>query len=274
MRTTALALAIACGMGCGAAWAQDGRTLAVARADVAAVKSIPVPAMAVVKKTELEGGLIVEDMKLGEGYEVKPGAAVVAHYQCTTKADPTKVLDSSFARGEPGAFALAAALPGWEKGVPEMKVGGIRRLTVPAAMTKDAKPGNPKLPTDSDLVFVVQLVDVLRVEDVKVGEGELTAGPRCVAITAYTITDKDGKVVEKHDARDPYILMPDEYRAMSLGLEGMRVGGKRKIHVPAALNEANPKFDSTRPVNVPVTIEVELLNVKNVPPAKENDEGC
>jgi FKBP-type peptidyl-prolyl cis-trans isomerase len=273
MRTTALALAIACGLVCGAASGQS--VLAVANcAEPAALKRIPVPAMSVVKRMELEGGLIVEDMKIGEGDVVKAGGAVVAHYHATSRADPATVLDSSFNRGEPAGVALVGVFPGWERGIPGMRVGGVRRLTVPAAMAKGAKLAGSEIPANSDLVFVVQLVDVLRVEDVKVGNGDLTAGPRCVAITAYTITDKDGKVIEKHDARDPYIWMPDEYRPMALGLEGMKIGGKRRIQVPAALNQANPKFDSTRPEKVQVTIEVELLNVKNVPPAKENDDGC
>jgi FKBP-type peptidyl-prolyl cis-trans isomerase len=273
MKTTALALVIGCGMACRAAWGQD--VLAVARAEPAASKSIPVPAMAVLRRTELEGGLIVEDMKLGEGYEVKTGGAVVAHYHGTLKAEPTKVFDSSFTRGEPAAVRLAGAFPGWQSGIPGMRVGGIRRLTVPAAMARGAKLFGAAIPADSDLVFVIELVDALRVEDVKVGEAELTAGPRCVAITAYSITDKDGKVVEKHDARNPYIWVADEYRAMALGLEGMKVGGKRRVYVPAALNEANPKFESTRPEKVPVTIEVELLNLKNVPPAPAaTDDGC
>jgi FKBP-type peptidyl-prolyl cis-trans isomerase len=272
MRTTALAVVIACGTVCGDAWAQA--VLAVANCAEPAACKIPVPAMVALNKTELESGLIVEDLKLGEGDQVKPGGAIVAHYQYALKADPTKVLDSSFARGEPGAFPLAAALPGWQNGVPGMKVGGIRRLTVPAALAKGARIAGSDVPANSDLVFVVQLVDVLRVEDLKVGDGEATAGPRCVAITAYTITDQDGNVIEKRDDHDPYIWMPEEYRPMALGLEGMKIGGKRRIHVPAALNQANPEFDSTRPEKVPVTIEVELLNVKNVPPAKENDDGC
>lgn len=274
MRTTTMTLVM--GIACGAACGQDGPTLAAAtvavRTEHAASKGISVPVLTVLKRTELEGGLIVEEMKIGTGYEVRAGGAVVAHYHGSVKADPSKVFDSSFARGEPGAFALSGAFPGWESGIQGMKIGGVRRLTVPAAMAKGAKLPGSEIPADSDLVFVIQVEDVLRVEDVKVGAGDLTAGPRCVAITAYTITDANGKVIEKH--RDPYIWFPGEYKPIALGIEGMKVGGKRRIHVPAAFNEANPQFDSARPQNVPVVIEVELLDLKNVPLETPSQDGC
>ena len=76
-----------------------------AAAQPAAPKGLEVPSLPIVKKTELEGGLIIEDMKIGEGYEVKEGGAVVAHYHGTLK-DGGKTFDSSFERGEPIAFPL------------------------------------------------------------------------------------------------------------------------------------------------------------------------
>jgi FKBP-type peptidyl-prolyl cis-trans isomerase len=235
--------------------------------------SIPVPDMPVLKRTVLDGGLIVEDMKLGGGYEAGAGGAVVAHYHGVLKSNPSVVFDSSYNRGEPLGLPLARSIPGWQKGVPGMKVGGIRRLIVPAAMAYGEKSPSAEVPANSDLVFTIELVDVLRVEDVKVGEGEETAASECVAITAYTITDRDGMVVEKHDAGNPYIWVPGEYQAMALGLEGMKRGGKRRIMVPAAFNQSSARFAPSRPANEPVTIEVELLNMKNIPPAAKAD-GC
>ena len=228
-------------------------------------KGIPVPNMPVVKTTELDGDLITEDMKIGDGYEVKPGGIVVAHYHGTLQADPTVVFDSSFERGESLGFPLAGVIPGWQKGVPGMKVGGIRRLTIPAALAYGERSPSPLVPPNSDLVFVIQLVDVMQIEELQVGEGE-PAKARFVALTAYTITDQNGNVIEKHDASDPYIWVRGEYQAMALGLEGMKRGGKRKITVPAALNRTDSRFGKARPENVPVTIEVELLNLRNVPP--------
>jgi peptidylprolyl isomerase len=89
--------------------------------------------MPIVKKTELADGIIAEDMKIGEGFEIPEGGAVVCHYHGTLK-EGGKKFDSSYERGEPIAFPLSGVIPGWQKGVPGMKVGGIRKLTIPSAM--------------------------------------------------------------------------------------------------------------------------------------------
>jgi FKBP-type peptidyl-prolyl cis-trans isomerase len=123
---------------------------AAAPAAPAAPKPLPVPTGEVVKKSELEGGLIVEDLKIGDGYEVKTGGAVVAHYHGTLKANPDKVFDSSFSRGEPVAFPLNGVIEGWGKGVPGMKVGGIRKLTIPAKMAYGERGAGNDIPPNSD----------------------------------------------------------------------------------------------------------------------------
>ncbi len=228
-----------------------------------APKGIPVPDMPVVKKTELEGGLIIEDMKIGDGYEVKPGGAVVAHYHGTLK-DGGKVFDSSFDRGEPIAFPLTGVIEGWQKGVPGMKVGGVRRLTIPAKMGYGERGAGADIPPNSDLVFVIQLVDALQVTDTKEGAGE-PASNQCVAVTNYTIKDKDGKEIEKSAPGVPYIWLPGEYEAIQFGVEGMKVGGKRTLTVPKEMNVTSPQAGSNRPNDVPVTIELELVGLRNLP---------
>jgi len=224
--------------------------------------AIPVPDMPIVKKTELPGGLIVEDMKIGEGYEVKAHGAVVAHYHGTLKADG-KEFDSSFRRGEPIAFPLDGVVKGWQEGVPGMKVGGIRRLTIPAAMGYGERGAGNDIPPNADLVFVIQLVDALQIEDVKVGEGE-EASVQCVPVTTYKITGADGKEIEKTD-KAPYVWLPGEYEPIQFGVAGMKVGGKRKLVVPKEMNQTPPQLGSSRPQNVPVTIEMELVALRNLP---------
>src|SRR5262249_39505516 len=105
---------------------------------------VSVPDGPVVQKSEIEG-ILLEDLKIGDGYEVKPGGAVVANYHGWLK-DGGKVFDStfdpSFKHPEPAGFSLTGVIDGWKKGVPGMKVGGIRRLTIPAALAYGAR-GNP-----------------------------------------------------------------------------------------------------------------------------------
>lgn len=231
-----------------------------------APKGIPVPDMPVIKKTELEGGLIAEDMKIGEGYEVKPGGTVVAHYHGTLKNGGME-FDSSFKRGEPIAFPLGNVIQGWQKGVPGMKVGGVRRLTVPAAMGYGPS-GTPdgSIPPNADLVFVIEIVDALQIEDIKVGEGEPASGEnRYIAVTAHIMKDKDGKELEKFDAAKPYIWFPGELKGLELGMDGMKVGGKRRILIPKELNSVPAQPGSARPQDAALTMEIELVAVRNLP---------
>lgn len=240
-----------------------------------APKPIPVPDMPVVSTNTLDGGLIVEDMKIGEGAEAVEGGMVVALYHGTLKADG-KEFDSAFNRGEPIAFPLNGVIQGWQKGVPGMKVGGIRRLTVPAALGYGEAGSPPQIPANSDLVFVIQLVDTVSVQDVTVGTGE-AAGEMCVGIAALTIKDASGTVLSKSEADKPFILIPNDIQAimgadrmgrpMRGALAGMKVGGKRTVRVPkdfAVGNLAAGGSTLTVPQGQDIVVDIELLGVRNL----------
>lgn len=100
------------------------------------------------------------DLVEGTGEEVKSGASVVAHYTGAIAADGT-IFQSSLDRGEPIPFSLNGVIQGWTQGVPGMKVGGKRRLLIPAEL---AYGGNPPagsgIPANADLVFDIELTAV------------------------------------------------------------------------------------------------------------------
>jgi FKBP-type peptidyl-prolyl cis-trans isomerase len=228
--------------------------------------AVPVPdGLPVIKKIELEDGLIAEELKIGDGYEVKPGGAVVAHYHGTLK-EGGKVFDSSFQRGDPAMFPLNQVIPGWQKGVPGMKIGGIRRLLIPAKLGYGERGAGQDIPPNADLVFIIQLVDALQVTDDKIGDGE-EVGSQPVCVTAYTMKDADGKEIGSATKDKPYIWIPNEMMGVSVGLEGMKVGGKRTIKVPAKMNQTDPRIAGSRPQQIPITVQVELLAVRNLAPA-------
>ena len=106
-------------------------------------------------------GLKYEEVKIGTGVLAKAGKAVKVHYTGTL-ADGTK-FDSSRDRGEPIAFPLGAGqvIPGWDEGIAGMKVGGKRKLTIPAnlAYGENPPPGAP-IPPGATLLFDVELMDV------------------------------------------------------------------------------------------------------------------
>lgn len=102
--------------------------------------------------------LRIIDIQEGTGEAVPEGGSVVAHYTGALASDGT-IFQSSKDTGEPVPFSLSGVIEGWTKGVPGMKVGGIRRLLIPAAM---AYGGNPPqgsgIPANADLVFDIELV--------------------------------------------------------------------------------------------------------------------
>lgn len=106
--------------------------------------------------TELE---IVEVLK-GNGPEAKSGKMVTVHY--TGKLTNGTKFDSSLDRNKPFTFQLGVGqvIPGWEKGVAGMKVGGKRKLTIPSKDGYGERGAPPVIPPNSTLVFDVELLDV------------------------------------------------------------------------------------------------------------------
>lgn len=97
------------------------------------------------------------DLKVGDGAEVKVGDTIKAHYKGTI-AQTGQKFDSSYDRGEPIDISLGSVIPGWQQAIPGMKVGGKRRLVIPANLAYGDKAAGP-IPANSDLVFEVEVLD-------------------------------------------------------------------------------------------------------------------
>ena len=103
--------------------------------------------------------LQVVDLKMGEGDVVAEGATVTAHYTGALAKDGT-IFESSKDSGQPATFPLAQVIEGWQKGVPGMKVGGIRRLIIPAALGYGEMGSPPTIGPNEPLVFDIELVSI------------------------------------------------------------------------------------------------------------------
>src|SRR5690348_8961460 len=100
--------------------------------------------------------LKIDDIKTGNGPEVKSGDTVLMHYVGHLE-DGTK-FDSSYDRKEPFEVKIGAGyvIKGWDMGVPGMKVGGKRKLTIPPDLGYGKYGVDPVIPGSATLVFEVE----------------------------------------------------------------------------------------------------------------------
>ena len=104
--------------------------------------------------------LEILDTVVGEGDEVQPGATITAHYTGALCKNGV-IFQSSHDMGRPITFPLNGVIQGWQDGVPGMKVGGTRRLLIPAAQAYGSASPSPSIPANSDLVFDIELVEIV-----------------------------------------------------------------------------------------------------------------
>ena len=104
--------------------------------------------------------LVKQDLVEGTGAEVTPGSTITAKYigiSCSTG----KTFDAStFASGQPAKFPLTNVIPGWQVGIPGMKVGGQRLLGIPPNLGYGAD-GTPDIAPDETLWFVIEVVSLV-----------------------------------------------------------------------------------------------------------------
>lgn len=95
------------------------------------------------------------DTTPGTGDTVKSGATVTVDYTGAVAATGV-VFQSSKDSGQPVTFPLGQVIAGWTQGIPGMKVGGTRRLLIPASLAYGASPpASSGIPANADLVFDV-----------------------------------------------------------------------------------------------------------------------
>lgn len=109
--------------------------------------------------TELQ----IIDLTEGSGDVVPEGATITAHYTGAI-ANTGEIFQSSKDMGEAIQFSLNGVIAGWTEGVPGMKVGGKRRLIIPADMAYGPAPAGYVFQQGStpqgDLVFDIELVSI------------------------------------------------------------------------------------------------------------------
>ena len=110
--------------------------------------------------------LEVIEVAPGSGLEARPGRSVAVHYtgwlyHPDKPNNHGRQFDSSHDRGQPIEFTIdrGEMIPGWDQGIPGMKVGGKRTLIIPPGLAY-GRQGRPGIPGNATLVFDVELVSV------------------------------------------------------------------------------------------------------------------
>lgn len=113
----------------------------------------------------MAGELIIEDIKLGEGRVAVKGALITTHYRGCLE-DGTQ-FDSSYAKDRPFECVIGTGrvIKGWDQGIIGMKVGGKRKLFVPAHLAYGERQVSAIIKPNSNLVFEIELLEVLTRDD-------------------------------------------------------------------------------------------------------------
>lgn len=109
--------------------------------------------------------LRIEDIQVGEGKAAVKGALITTQYRGFLEDGSS--FDSSYERGKPFQCVIGTGrvIKGWDQGLMGMRVGGKRKLWVPAALAYGERGMGTRVPADANLIFEIELLEVLTRDD-------------------------------------------------------------------------------------------------------------
>ena len=135
-------------------------TTASCSIDGSVATSDTLPAPAIYKPSGTVSALESTDLQAGTGATATNGSCLQMKYYGTLASDGT-MFDENYTKPTLLQFQLGAGqvIPGWDQGLVGMKVGGTRRLVIPASLAYGSQ-GSGSVPANATLVFVVKLVNI------------------------------------------------------------------------------------------------------------------
>lgn len=223
---------------------------------------------------EIVPGLTCVDSTLGEGATVGANDFVKVHYTgwLFEEGEKTTQFDSSVERGEPIAFPLGRSfvIPGWEKGLVGMNVGGKRTLKIEHELAYGPNGRPPVIPPAATLMFDVEVIDILRVDVTTTEEG---TGPVAelgdkvnVHYTGWLWENgaKGKEFDSSHKRNRPFTFTlgaGQVIQGWDMALEGMKVGQKATLIIPPEMGYGS-RGSASIPANSTLLFEVELDSIE------------
>lgn len=202
--------------------------------------------------------LVITDVTVGEGPAAAEGDTVFVNYVGVLSADGTR-FDGNYG-SDPFVVTLGQGMviPGWDQGLVGMQAGGRRQLDIPADLAYGERGAGEAIPPNSAISFVVDMiavvpavdasdrptitvetsenVDDLIVTDLVEGTGAAAeAGSKVVLHLLGFRADTGEEVASTWESPEPLSFELTEGGSLPgliEGIEGMKVGGRRQIHVP------------------------------------------
>ncbi len=223
---------------------------------------------------EIVPGLSVVDSTLGSGPEVQADDLVTVHYTGWLYVDgqKTEKFDSSVDRGEPITFPLGRSyvIPGWEKGIPGMHVGGKRTLLISPELAYGEQGHPPVIPANSTLIFDVEVVGLPMVDVQIQSEGDGPVAELGDQLTVHYsgylwVNGEKGKLFDSSLTRgQPYnftlgagMVIP----GWEKGIEGLKKGTKAQLIIPPELAYGSRGHGDTIPPNSTLCFDIELVDI-------------
>jgi peptidylprolyl isomerase len=234
------------------------------------------------KTVATPSGLKYADLVAGKGDPAKSGDFVEVHAVGWLQSDETR-FENTYAKA-PVLFRLGTGevIKGWDEGIAGMKPGGKRKLLVPAALAYGSQGRGLLLPPNSDLVFEVELLRVVAgfaAEDVAEGEGPVAKWQDRVELSYHGALRVGGKTFDRNLSPEilPWVFqigdrnpqMAPIPRGLECGIVGMKLGGRRKIAIPAELAYGARGRPPHIPPEADLAFEVELTSIVAEPPPVE-----